>query len=57
MDNAFEKKLALSHFWVAFAAFALACLMGGYQVLDAAASSRLLNPEKCITHQSVPTAY
>ena len=28
MNNTTEKKLALSHFWAAFGAFALACLMG-----------------------------
>ncbi|MGR8979277.1 MAG: b(o/a)3-type cytochrome-c oxidase subunit 1 [Gammaproteobacteria bacterium] len=34
MDNAAEKKLALTHFWVAFIAFAVACLFGGYQVIE-----------------------
>lgn len=34
MDNTVEKKLALAHFWVAFGAFAIACLMGGYQVIE-----------------------
>ncbi|OAI17021.1 cytochrome C oxidase subunit I [Methylomonas lenta] len=34
MDNAVEKKLALSHFWVAFGAFALAAVMGLYQVIE-----------------------
>jgi cytochrome c oxidase subunit 1 len=34
MDNAAEKKIALTHFWVAFIAFAAACLMGGYQVIE-----------------------
>ncbi|MEC4749212.1 b(o/a)3-type cytochrome-c oxidase subunit 1 [Methylomicrobium sp. Wu6] len=34
MNNAIEKKLALTHFWVAFGAFALACLMGIYQVIE-----------------------
>lgn len=34
MNNAAEKQLALSHFWVAFAAFILACVMGEYQVLE-----------------------
>ena len=34
MDNTVEKKLALTHLWVAFAAFALASLMGVYQVLE-----------------------
>lgn len=34
MNDAAEKKLALSHFWVAFAAFILACFMGEYQVLE-----------------------
>ena len=33
MNNASEKKLALTHFWVAFGAFAVACLMGIYQVI------------------------
>ncbi|MDD5114717.1 MAG: b(o/a)3-type cytochrome-c oxidase subunit 1 [Methylobacter sp.] len=34
MNNAAEKKLALSHMWVAFAAFIVACFMGEYQVLE-----------------------
>lgn len=34
MNNSAEKKLALTHFWVAFIAFAAACLMGYYQVLE-----------------------
>jgi len=34
MNDAAEKKLALSHLWVAFVAFILACLMGEYQVLE-----------------------
>lgn len=34
MNDAAEKKLALSHLWVAFAAFILACFMGEYQVLE-----------------------
>ncbi len=34
MDNAIERKLALAHFWVAFGAFALAALMGLYQVVE-----------------------
>ncbi|WP_024297431.1 b(o/a)3-type cytochrome-c oxidase subunit 1 [Methylomicrobium lacus] len=34
MNNTTEKTLALSHFWVAFGAFALACLMGIYQVIE-----------------------
>ncbi|MEQ1620922.1 MAG: b(o/a)3-type cytochrome-c oxidase subunit 1 [Methylococcales bacterium] len=34
MNNAAEKKLALSHLWVAFAAFIVACFMGEYQVLE-----------------------
>lgn len=34
MDNAAEKKLALYHFWVAFGAFALAAVMGLYQVVE-----------------------
>ena len=34
MDNAVEKKLALSHFWVAFGTFALAAVMGLYQVVE-----------------------
>lgn len=34
MNNAIEKRLALSHFWVAFIAFGLACLMGLYQVIE-----------------------
>lgn len=34
MDNAVEKKLALTHFWVAFGAFALAAVMGLYQVIE-----------------------
>ncbi len=34
MVNAAERKLALSHLWVAFIAFILACFMGEYQVLE-----------------------
>ncbi len=34
MDDAAERKLALSHLWVAFIAFILACFMGEYQVLE-----------------------
>lgn len=34
MNDAAERKLALSHMWVAFGAFILACFMGEYQVLE-----------------------
>lgn len=34
MNDAAAKKLALSHLWVAFAAFIVACFMGEYQVLE-----------------------
>ncbi len=34
MNNAAEKKLVLSHLWVAFIAFVVACLLGEYQVLE-----------------------
>ncbi len=34
MNDLTEKKLALSHMWVAFIAFILACFMGEYQVLE-----------------------
>ncbi len=34
MNDAAERKLALSHLWVAFAAFIVACFMGEYQVLE-----------------------
>ncbi|MDP2903423.1 MAG: b(o/a)3-type cytochrome-c oxidase subunit 1 [Methylovulum sp.] len=34
MNDAATRKLALSHLWVAFAAFIVACLMGEYQVLE-----------------------
>ncbi len=34
MDNNIDRKLILSHFWVAFIAFVVASLMGGYQVLE-----------------------
>ncbi|MEQ1560854.1 MAG: cbb3-type cytochrome c oxidase subunit I [Methyloglobulus sp.] len=34
MNDAAERKLALSHLWVAFIAFILACFMGEYQVLE-----------------------
>ena len=34
MNDAVERKLALSHMWVAFGAFILACFMGEYQVLE-----------------------
>ncbi|MDD4916159.1 MAG: b(o/a)3-type cytochrome-c oxidase subunit 1 [Methylococcales bacterium] len=33
-NDAAERKLALSHLWVAFIAFILACFMGEYQVLE-----------------------
>ncbi|MCD2448956.1 b(o/a)3-type cytochrome-c oxidase subunit 1 [Methylicorpusculum oleiharenae] len=34
MNNAVENKFILSHLWVAFIAFILACFMGVYQVLE-----------------------
>ena len=34
MNDTAERKLALSHMWVAFGAFILACFMGEYQVLE-----------------------
>ena len=34
MIDASVKKLALSHLWVAFTAFIVACFMGEYQVLE-----------------------
>jgi len=34
MNDAAERKLALSHIWVAFIAFVVACFMGEYQVLE-----------------------
>lgn len=34
MNDAAERKLTLSHLWVAFIAFILACFMGEYQVLE-----------------------
>ena len=34
MNDAAEKKLVLSNFWVAFIAFILACFLGEYQVLE-----------------------
>lgn len=34
MNDITEKRLVLSHFWVAFIAFILACFMGEYQVLE-----------------------
>jgi cytochrome c oxidase subunit 1 len=34
MNDAAERKLVLSHLWVAFGAFALACFLGEYQVLE-----------------------
>lgn len=34
MNDHATRKLALSHLWVAFAAFILACFMGEYQVLE-----------------------
>jgi cytochrome c oxidase subunit 1 len=34
MNDAAERKLALSHLWVAFIAFIVACFMGEYQVLE-----------------------
>lgn len=34
MNDAAEKKLALSHLWIAFGAFLIASFMGAYQVLE-----------------------
>ncbi len=34
MNDAAERKLALSHLWVAFAAFVVACFLGEYQVIE-----------------------
>ncbi len=34
MNDAAERKLAISHMWVAFAAFIVACLLGEYQVIE-----------------------
>jgi cytochrome c oxidase subunit 1 len=34
MNDAETRKLALSHLWVAFIAFVVACFMGEYQVLE-----------------------
>lgn len=34
MNDAAERKLALSHLWVAFGAFVVACFLGEYQVLE-----------------------
>lgn len=34
MNDSAENKLALSHLWVAFGAFIVACFMGEYQVLE-----------------------
>ena len=34
MNDAVTRKIALSHLWVAFAAFIVACFMGEYQVLE-----------------------
>lgn len=34
MNDTAERKLAISHMWVAFGAFILACFMGLYQVLE-----------------------
>jgi heme/copper-type cytochrome/quinol oxidase subunit 1 len=34
MNDAAERKLVLSHLWVAFIAFVVACFMGEYQVLE-----------------------
>jgi cytochrome c oxidase subunit 1 len=34
MNDAAEKKLALSHMWIAFGAFLIASFMGAYQVLE-----------------------
>ncbi len=37
------KKLVLAHLWVAFAAFALACVLGEYQVLERSGFIEALN--------------
>lgn len=34
MDDSAERKLALTHLWVAFGAFIVACFLGEYQVLE-----------------------
>ncbi|MGZ8928416.1 MAG: cbb3-type cytochrome c oxidase subunit I, partial [Methylobacter sp.] len=34
MNDAAERKLALSHMWIAFGAFLIASFMGAYQVLE-----------------------
>lgn len=43
MNDAEERKLALSHLWVAFAAFAVACFLGEYQVIERSGLIEALN--------------
>ncbi|MCK5478414.1 MAG: cbb3-type cytochrome c oxidase subunit I, partial [Methylococcales bacterium] len=43
MNDITAKNLALSHMWVAFIAFILACFMGEYQVLERSGLFEVLN--------------
>ena len=43
MNDITERRLALSHMWVAFIAFILACFMGEYQVLERSGLFESLN--------------
>jgi cytochrome c oxidase subunit 1 len=54
MDNILDKKLTLSHFWVAFIAFMLAAVMGGYQVLERSGFAPALE-SRAVYYASVST--
>jgi cytochrome c oxidase subunit 1 len=54
MDNILDKKLTLSHFWVAFIAFMLAAVMGGYQVLERSGFASALE-SRAVYYASVST--
>ena len=57
MNDAAERKLALSHLWVAFIAFVVACFMGEYQVLERSGFIPLWIHPVCILPRSVPMGY
>jgi len=48
MNDAAERKLALSHLWVAFIAFVVACFMGEYQVLERSGFIPALDSPSCL---------
>ena len=48
MNDAATRKLALSHLWVAFIAFVVACFMGEYQVLERSGFIPALGLAQCV---------